>query len=146
MLSVSVLCLLVSPSDPTLTVENVAEVMEMVVNWEGVGVGLGIPYSKQEEIIQQSLIERVKSNALVQYWVNTDPDASWKKLARVLYWRGEERAAATVRQYMPKGIYSTLLPDSKMPLSLYVLILMGTYGCPTLHIQAVAHSYDRLVL
>ena len=61
---------------------------------------LGVPYSKRQEIIQQSSTEREKSLALGDYWVNTDPRASWEKLARVLYREGEERALAVTKQYL----------------------------------------------
>ena len=100
----------VSPSDPTLTVENVAEVMGEVGDWERVvrghfTLGLEIPGSKLQEIQQQSSSERDKSHAVGGYWVNTDPDPSWVKLATVLYKEGEERALVVVKQYLPKGTY-----------------------------------------
>ena len=90
----------VSPSDPTLTVENVREVMAEVGNWMRVGIGLGVRSSKQEEINQQSSTKREKSLALGDYWVNTAPGTSWEKLARVLYECGEDRAVAVTRQYL----------------------------------------------
>ena len=90
----------VSPSDPTLTVENVREVMAEVGNWRGVGTGLGVLLSKLQEITQQSSTEREKSLALGDYLVNTDPGASWERLARELYWYGEERALAVTKQYL----------------------------------------------
>ena len=93
----------VSPSDPTLTVENVAEVMGEVGDWERVAPRL-IPYSKLQEIKQQTSSERKKSRAVGEYWVNTHPDPSWKKLAEVLYQEGEERAAAKTKQYLPNGM------------------------------------------
>ena len=86
--------------------ENVREVMAEVGNWEEVGIKLGVPHSKQQEISQQSSTEMEKSLALGDYWVNTAPDASWKKLARVLYRRGEERALAVMKQYLQQGMCS----------------------------------------
>ena len=80
--------------------ENVREVMAEVKNWIGVGISLGVPPSKLEEISQQSSTVREKSLALGDYWVNTDPDASWERLARELYRKGEERAAAVTKQYL----------------------------------------------
>ena len=79
--------------------ENVREVMAEVGDWRGVGSWL-VPYSKLEEISQQSSTNREKSLALGDYWVNTDPDASWKKLATELYRMGEERALAVTKQYL----------------------------------------------
>ena len=90
----------VSPSDPTLTVENVREVMAEVGNWLNVGSELGVPVSKWEEISQQSSTKTEKSLAVGDYWVNTVPNASWEKLATVLYQFGEQRAAAVMKQYL----------------------------------------------
>ena len=94
----------VSPSDPTLTVENVTEVMGEVGDWERVALRLYIPDYKLQEIKQQSSSEREKSRAVGGYWVNTHPKPSWEKLAQVLYNRGEERALAVVKQWLPNGM------------------------------------------
>ena len=88
----------VSPSDPTLTVENVREVMAEVVDWEK--VRWLVHESKQQEIKQQSSTEREKSLALGDYWVNTNPNASWERLATELYEEREERALALTKQYL----------------------------------------------
>ena len=93
--------------------ENVAEVMGEVGDWEGVARGdgfrhgLDVPNSKLQETKQQSSSERDKSRTVGEYWVNTDPNASWIKLARVLYEAGEERAAAMAKQYLPKGMHTS---------------------------------------
>ena len=84
--------------------ENVREVMAEVGDWWWVGDELDVPDSKLEEIRQQSSTEREKSLALGDYWVNTDPYASWEKLARVLYQEGEEKAAAVMKQHLPQGM------------------------------------------
>ena len=72
-----------------------------------VGIWLGVPDSKREEIRQQSSTEREKSLALGDYWVNTAPDASWEKLASELYQCGEEKAAAVMKQYLQQGMCSS---------------------------------------
>ena len=90
------------------------EVMELVGDWKSVargdGIlisGLGIPDSKLQEIKQQSYTERDRSRLVGEYWVNTDPNASWRRLADVLYEEGEETALAMVKQYLPKGMCIT---------------------------------------
>ena len=93
----------VSPSDPTLTVEKVTEVMGEVGDREEVWSWLHVRESKRAEIKQQSSTEGEKSRALSQYWINCAPDASWEGLATALYLSGEERAAAMAKQYLPKG-------------------------------------------
>jgi len=107
----------VSPSDPTLTVENVMEVMGEVRDWEGVArgnrmftqgseysFGLIIPDSKLQEIKQQSYTKRDRSHLAGEYWVNTDPCASWLVLGHALYKCREETALSMVKQYLPKGM------------------------------------------
>ena len=93
----------VSPSDPTFTVENVAEVMGEVGHWERVARRL-IPDSKLQEFKQQSSTEKEKSHAVGGYWLDTAPVPSWEELAQVLYEKGEERAVAMAKQYLPNGM------------------------------------------
>ena len=87
--------------------EHVREVMAEVGNWERVGSSLGVPPSKLKEISQQSSTEREKSLALGDYWVNTAPDASWEKLATVLYQEGDKTAVAVTKQYLQQGMCSS---------------------------------------
>ena len=91
----------VSPSDSTLTVDSVLEVMGKVQKWEVVGYDLGVPYSKRQEIEEQSSTEEEKSHQVGRYWVNAHPDPSWEELGRGLYRSGEETAAMMVKQYLP---------------------------------------------
>ena len=86
--------------------KNVREVMTKVAHWVNVGSWLGVALSKRQEIKQQSSTEREKRLALGDYWVNTAPDASWERLARVLYRWGEERALAVTKQYLQQGMCS----------------------------------------
>ena len=83
--------------------------MAEVKSWIGVGIWLDVPDSKQEEISQQSSTEREKSLALGDYWVNTDPNASWERLAGALYEYGEEKALTVMKQHLEqqKGMCSS---------------------------------------
>ena len=98
-----------SPPDPTLTIENVTEVMGEVGDWERVVLESIsnfelIPEFKVEEIKQQPSSEKHKGQAVGEYWIKTDPGASWEKLAEALYNAGEERALAMAKQYLPNGM------------------------------------------
>lgn len=75
-----------------------------VADWEKLGGGLEVPKSKVAQIKQQSSTEGESHQALAEYWVNTDPDASWMWLAMSLYRKGEEKAAAMAKKYLPKGL------------------------------------------
>ena len=72
-----------------------------------VGIWLGVPDSKREEISQQSSTEREKSLVLGDYWVNTAPNASWERLAKILYMTGEYRAVTVTKQYFQQGMCSS---------------------------------------
>jgi len=80
--------------------------MAEVGNWLNVGMWLNVPFSKLQ-IRQQSSTQREKSFALEDYWVNTDPDASWERLARKLYQWGEKGALAVTKQYLQQGMCSS---------------------------------------
>ena len=80
--------------------------MAEVGDWFIVGVDLGVPHSKLQEINLQSSTGREKRLALGDYWVNIAPNASWEKLARKLYQRREERALAMTKQYLQQGMCS----------------------------------------
>ena len=95
--------------------------MAEVVDWMMVGGGLGVSVSKLLEISLQSSTERETSLALGDYWVNTVLDASWKRLAWVLYHHQEEKAAAVTRQYLQQqGMCSSLLAE----ISVYILLIV----------------------
>ena len=81
--------------------------MAEVGDWRSVGISLDVPFSKRLEIMQQSSTEREKSLTLGDYWVNTDPDASWERLARALYHCEEERTLAVMKQYLQQGMCSS---------------------------------------
>ena len=132
-------------ADPTLTAENVMEVMGEVVNWQRVAQGgpfrhgLCVPNSKLQEIQLQSSSERDRSHSLGVYWVKTDPDASWRKLATALYQSEEEKAVAMTKQYLPKGICSSWLPEIRLTCSGYnyrngcTAIFTGPHTCNVLN-------------
>jgi len=67
--------------------------MGEVGDWEGVAGWLDVPKPKLAEIKQQSSTEKEKGCILGEYWVNTTPGASWGRLAKTLYRKGEERAS-----------------------------------------------------
>ena len=81
--------------------------MTEVKDWNRVAIALVITQSKREEISQQSSTETEKRLALGKYWVITDRDASWKKLAGVFYQKEEERALAFMKQYLQQGMCSS---------------------------------------
>jgi len=99
-------------------VENVTEVLKEVGDWKRVAQGytlltdgLRIPNSIVHEIEQQSSSERDRSLLVGEYWVKTNPVASWMMLASVLYQEGEEKAATMAKQFLPKGMCISPVPE-----------------------------------
>ena len=78
--------------------------MGKVEDLEEVGALLGVSESKRAEFKQQSSTKGKESHSLGEYWVKTDPDASWEMLAKILYSTGNETAAAMAKQYLLEGI------------------------------------------
>ena len=143
----------VSPLDSTLTVEKVTEVMGEVGDWEGVAGWLDVPKPKLAEIKQQSSTEKEKGCILGEYWVNTTPGASWGRLAKTLYRKGEERAAIMAKQYLPKGMcivahlqgYGTrirhAIPVTRFTQPILILALSSSKSVLGSNLFSPAHMY-----
>ena len=103
----SLLLVCLNPSDPTLTVENVGPIMEMVEDWREIANSgfIDIPDAIRERIIQHHTTDKEQSCAAGEWWVHTYPAPSWNNLAIVLYHNGEDRAVKKMAQYLPKGVY-----------------------------------------
>ena len=93
------------PPEPTLTVENVAGVMEMmkveermeVSSWEDI-----VPYSQLEEIYQKYSTEEQRIHACADIYVNCHPHSSWTHLHQGLYRENEMTAAKKAKTFIPQ--------------------------------------------
>ena len=66
------------------TVELLANELKDVTNWYEFGVALGIPLSNLDCIeIENSTVEKQKIK-MFQFWLRSNPDASWKLLIQAL--------------------------------------------------------------
>ena len=95
----------VSPSDPTLTTQNIAPIMKAVRNWRQLAFYFDIPDAIVARITEQHATHREQSHAAGEWWVHTDLSPSWDRLAHALYHEGEDRALKKMAQYLPKGAY-----------------------------------------
>ena len=103
----SLLLVCLNPSDPTLTVENIGPIMEMVEDWRKVATSgfLDIPHAIRERITKHHATDKMQSCAAGEWWVHTHYSPSWNRLASALYHKGEDRALEKMTQYLPKGVY-----------------------------------------
>ena len=97
------------PPDPTMTVDNVTQVMDKIEGdkWEVV-MGLGgfdIPRSLLEEIQRRYSTVTEKIHAGVDYYLDYQPDASWEHLTTRLYVKNEFAAIRESKSFMSTGKY-----------------------------------------
>ena len=85
---VSMLCF---PSDASLTLPKVLAAVRTVQDVERLGRDvLVVPYTKREEVEQQSASVEERREGLVKYYMDTSPYASWEGLGgELLRWEGE---------------------------------------------------------
>ena len=98
------------PADPTLTINNLRLVTSSVQDWGSLGDyhdGLGVPDAVLDEISfnPANLTEEDKMAAMLQYFLNNVPMASWQKVAGALYYWKEETALQAAKKFLtvPRG-------------------------------------------
>ena len=81
--------------------------------WDDLAFALRVPVTKREEIKRQFCTPKQRREALVTYWLQVVPNASWEMLAGALYfWENSEAVKAAKSYYVDKyqGTILTLLP------------------------------------
>ena len=111
--SVWILIAMLSISDPTLTTDSVAEVMELVNNWDSLVLGYYsktvVHGSRLTEIRQRCSTKREIANECASYYVHYHPQPSWTHLASWLYIKGEFAAVEKLRPFLPlRGKYQAI--------------------------------------
>ena len=95
-------------TDPTLSLENISTVTATLpieeVNYlsgsELGGIVLGVPGSKCREIHRQSSTDAEEREALIRYYLNYSPYASWSHLAGKLYQRQHLEALSAAKKFI----------------------------------------------
>ena len=92
-------------SDPTLTTDNVVQVIELVNDWD----------SLSNDIVTSSLLSDIQMNFYTKskistecasYYVHCHPESSWTHLASHLYSNGEFAAVEKLKPFLPlRGKY-----------------------------------------
>ena len=83
-------------SDPTLTTDNVAEVMELLKDWNSLkspgpallAAGI-VPDNRLREIQRRCSTKREIANECASYYVQCHPQSSWTHLATHLFSDGD---------------------------------------------------------
>ena len=100
-------------ADSTLTVENLLRVMKKVTSedeekrrelWERVlEWDYDVPESYLDEVESKYTTTREKTSDLVDVYVNSHPEPSWKQLVERLYLCGEMAAAKEAKAFLQKN-------------------------------------------
>ena len=103
--SVWIVIAMLSISDPTLTTDSVAEVMELVNKWDSLDSSYYIRTivhgSRLTEIQQRCSTKREIANECSSYYVHYYPQPSWTHLASHLYSEGEFAAVEKLKPFLP---------------------------------------------
>ena len=94
-----------TPSEPTLTVENVAGVMEKVAverRKEVWSDGHIVQDSQIKKIYQKYSTGEQRIHACADIYVSCRPDSSWTHLCKGLYWQNEVTAAKKAKTFIPQ--------------------------------------------
>ena len=75
---------MLSAVDMTFTPMNVLRAVRDVKKTDGLGGYLGVPESKRDEIKSQFSSETQQRKAYINYFIEHDPEASWRKVICVL--------------------------------------------------------------
>ena len=98
-------------SDPTLTTNNVTEVMELVKDWDSLSLySVLVPINRLTEIQQRCSTKREIVNECAAYYVQCRPQPSWTHLASYLYSVEEFAAVEKLKPFLPlRGKYLMLV-------------------------------------
>ena len=100
-----ILIAMLSISDPTLTTNSVAEVMELMNKWDSLDSRYYnetiVPGSRLTEIQQRCSTKREIANECASYYVHYHPLSSWTHLASHLYREGEFAAVEKLKPFLP---------------------------------------------
>ena len=88
------------PTDPSLTLANLTQLLQDVESWFCVGLRLNIP-SNSIRYQHSSQSERVK--ALGEWYLNNHPCPSWRYVAHALYVSKEHRVLEVLKSRYLKG-------------------------------------------
>ena len=79
--------------------KNLTNALVPVFNWNQLGLNLGLPNYKLEEIRRSKMNDaNLCRIALLDLWLRTDVDASWEKLIGALEDMSEETTVKKIRE------------------------------------------------
>ena len=94
------------PADPTLTTENLMEVVRGVEgHWEDLSDKLGVRLSEKEKILHLYQSDHQKMEAIIKHYVRHRPYRSWKRVADALERMNLSQLAEVVTTKYVRGMW-----------------------------------------
>ena len=91
------------PTDPSLTIANLTQLLQDVGDWNHVGLSLDIPYSVWGSIPSQDSSQSERVKALWEWYLNNHPCPSWRNVACALYEQGKHGVLEMLKSRYLKG-------------------------------------------
>ena len=91
------------PTDPSLTLANLTQLLQDAGNWNGVFLSLNIHYSVRDSIISQHSSQSERVKALGEWYLNNHPCPSWRHVAHALYEEKEHGVLEVLKSHYLKG-------------------------------------------
>ena len=91
------------PTDPSITLTNLTQLLEDVGNLYDVTAYLDIPYSVRNSIYTQQSSVSERRKAFWEWYLNNHPCPSWHHIANALYMRGQHRVLEVLKSRYLKG-------------------------------------------
>ena len=92
-----------TPTDPSLTLTNLTQLMENVNNMDFVQLSLNIPNDVYDDIYYQYSNYSKRKETLSEWYLNNHPAPSWQHIADGLYCWREHEALEMLRTLYLKG-------------------------------------------
>ena len=102
-MSAHVIILMCPPTDSSLILANLTQLLEDVKDWSNIGYGLDIPKSVRDSIRKRLSIESQRKKACWEWYLSNHPSPTWKGVANVLYWNREHEALEVLKSQYFKG-------------------------------------------
>ena len=91
------------PTDPSLTLANLTQLLQDVRDWYLVGLSLNIPRLELDNIQSQHSSQSERVKALWEWYLNNHPCPSWRNVAHALYVHKEHGVLEVLKSRYLKG-------------------------------------------
>ena len=92
-----------SPTDSSLTLANLTQLLQDVRHWDLLSVYLNIPNSVHKNIISQHSSESERREAYCKWYLNNHPCPSWYQVARAVYMFADHGVLEVLQSRYHKG-------------------------------------------